>query len=81
MAVPVNFGGWGPREAAGALAATLVGVPPAVGVAVSVGYGLLATVSVLPGFLVLVVEVGPTRARRGGQVELDAHVLPQDEAA
>jgi hypothetical protein len=53
MAVPLNVGGWGPREAAGAFAAMLVGVPPAVGVAYAAGYGLLATVSVLPGFLIL----------------------------
>lgn len=52
-AVPLNLGGWGPREAAGALAAVLVGVPPAVGVGYAAGYGLLATVSVLPGFLLL----------------------------
>ncbi len=81
MAVPVNLGGWGPREAAGAVAAALVGVPPAVGVAVSAGYGLLATASVLPGFLVLVIEGRTTPPRRGRQVELRAHVLAQDEAA
>ena len=55
MAIPLSLGGWGPREAAGALAAVLVGAPPAVGVAVAAGYGLLATVSVLPGFLTLVI--------------------------
>lgn len=53
MAVPLNIGGWGPREAAGALAALLVGMPPASGVALAAGYGLLVTVSALPGFVML----------------------------
>ena len=63
-AVPLNLGGWGPREAAGALAATLVGVSPALGVALAAGYGLLATVSVLPGFLMLGGLVRSRHARR-----------------
>ena len=79
MAVPLNLGGWGPREAAGALAALLVGAEPEVGVAVAAGYGLLSTVSVLPGFIVLVLG-GPVR-RGVGQVELDADVLAEREAS
>jgi glycosyltransferase 2 family protein len=80
-AVPLNLGGWGPREAATALAATMLGVPPAVGVAFAAGYGLLATVSVLPGLLVL----WTSRARRPvdgavRQVELDADVVAEEEA-
>jgi glycosyltransferase 2 family protein len=80
-AVPLNLGGWGPREAATALAATMLGVPPAVGVAFAAGYGLLATVSVLPGLLVL----WTNRAHRSvdsaaGQVELDADVVAEQEA-
>lgn len=64
MAIPLNLGGWGPREAAGALAAVVVGVPPEVGVAYAAGYGLLATVSVLPGFLMLGHLVRPGGAFR-----------------
>jgi glycosyltransferase 2 family protein len=79
MAVPLNLGGWGPREAAGALAALLVGAEPEVGVAVAAGYGLLSTVSVLPGFVVLVLG---SPVRRGvGQVELDADVLAERETS
>lgn len=81
MAVPVNLGGWGPREAAAALAAVLVGAPPAVGVAVAAGYGLLATVSVVPGFVVLVTATSSTVRRHAGQVEVDAHVLTEEKAA
>jgi uncharacterized membrane protein YbhN (UPF0104 family) len=81
MAVPLNLGGWGPREAAGAFAAVLVGAPAALGVSVAAGYGLLSTVSVLPGFLVLVIPGLPGAARRSPrEVELHANVLAQDEA-
>lgn len=52
-AIPFNLGGWGPREAVGGLAAAVVGLTPAMGVALAAGYGLLATVSVAPGFLTL----------------------------
>lgn len=80
MTVPLNLGGWGPREAAGALAAVMVGLPPAVGVATAAGYGLLATVSVLPGFLILVAHRPGRALRRGtGQVELDTHVVAEQE--
>jgi hypothetical protein len=64
MSVPLSIGGWGPREAAGALAASLVGVHPAVGIAMAAGYGLLATVSALPGFVALVIPTAvPPRTR------------------
>lgn len=88
MAVPLNLGGWGPREAAGALAAALVGAPPSVGVAFAAGYGLLVTVSVLPGFLLLG-GAGLSSLRTShahtvtgdrGQVELDTDVVAEDEA-
>jgi len=81
MAVPLSLGGWGPREVAGAFAAVLAGTPPELGVAIAAGYGLLATVSVLPGFLALAVpRLTGTIPRRSRQVELDAQVLAQDEA-
>jgi glycosyltransferase 2 family protein len=80
MTVPLSLGGWGPREAAGALAAVMVGLPPAVGVAAAAGYGLLATVSVLPGFLIMVAHRPDRALRRGtGQVELDTHVVAEQE--
>ncbi|OMH36603.1 lysylphosphatidylglycerol synthase transmembrane domain-containing protein [Tersicoccus sp. Bi-70] len=62
MSVPLNVAGWGPREGAAALGFTLLGHPPAQGVAVSVAYGLLALVSVLPGAVVLL-----TRTLRSGR--------------
>jgi hypothetical protein len=64
MSVPLSIGGWGPREAAGAVAASLVGVAPTAGIAMAAGYGLLTTVSVLPGFIATVIPtVASTRTR------------------
>lgn len=80
-AIPLNIGGWGPREAAGVVAAVMVGLSPTEGIALAAGYGLLATVSVLPGFLVLGIrQPSRVRGRRTRQVELDAHVVPEQEA-
>jgi glycosyltransferase 2 family protein len=59
MSVPLSIGGWGPREAAGALAASLVGVAPSAGIAMAAGYGLLTMVAVLPGFVAMLI---PTAA-------------------
>lgn len=82
MAVPLSLGGWGPREGAGALAAMAVGVPAAVGVTVAAGYGLLAMVSVLPGFVALgnLPRAGTAR-RRTSEVEFDADIVAEHEAA
>lgn len=80
-AVPLNLGGWGPREAAGAVAAVMVGVAPATGVSFAAGFGLLATVSVLPGFVVLGLgRLGRGGTRRAGEVELHADVVVEEEA-
>jgi uncharacterized membrane protein YbhN (UPF0104 family) len=82
MAVPLSLGGWGPREGAGAVAAMLIGIPAAEGVAVAAGYGLLAMVSVLPGFVALgnLPQAGAAR-RRLDEVELDTDVVTEREAA
>lgn len=53
-AIPVNVGGWGPREAAGAAAFALIGVGAGVGVAASTAFGVLAMIGVAPGAAVLV---------------------------
>lgn len=54
MSVPVNIGGWGPREGMAAWAFAAAGLGAAEGVATAVGYGVLALVANLPGALVLV---------------------------
>ncbi|MGN8025862.1 lysylphosphatidylglycerol synthase transmembrane domain-containing protein [Microbacterium sp. 22242] len=52
-AIPVNLGGWGPREAAAGAAFAISGLGAAAGVAVSTTFGVLALVGVLPGALLL----------------------------
>jgi glycosyltransferase 2 family protein len=54
MGLPLNVGGWGPREAVSALAFGAAGLGAAQGLTVAVAYGMLALVSVLPGVVVLV---------------------------
>lgn len=81
MSVPVNLGGWGPREAAGALAAAAAGLPAGEGLALAAGYGLLAAVSVLPGVVVLVLSGSPRAARRPGVTVRGASVVEPDPGA
>lgn len=57
-AIPLNIGGWGPREAGCTAAFAALGVPPEQGLAVGVLYGVLSLVAALPGLAALV----PARA-------------------
>lgn len=72
MSVPISVGGWGPREGAAAYAAELAGVGGAAGLTVSIGYGLLALISVVPGMAAVVLG--------GRQHDLRADVAPEHEA-
>src|SRR6185312_4914639 len=56
MSVPVNIGGWGPREGVTAWAFGAAGLSAAQGVTIAVAYGLFAFVAALPGVIVLVVR-------------------------
>ena len=53
MSVPVNVGGWGPREGVTAWAFGAAGWSATQGLTVAVAYGVLAFVAALPGALVL----------------------------
>ena len=55
-AVPINIGGWGPREGAAASVFAAVGLGAGAGVAASTAFGVLATIAVLPGAAVVVVS-------------------------
>ncbi|HEY2206159.1 MAG TPA: lysylphosphatidylglycerol synthase transmembrane domain-containing protein [Pseudonocardia sp.] len=68
MSLPVNIGGWGPREAACALAFGAAGLDAAQGLTTAVVYGVLAMVACLPGVAVLLLRRGAVRRREGGQV-------------
>lgn len=60
-AVPLNVGGWGPREAVAGAACAFVGLGASAGVAASAAFGALALIGVLPGAVVLLVERRRTR--------------------
>ena len=56
MGLPLNIGGWGPREAATATGFGLAGLGATTGLATAVAFGVLALISTLPGLGVLVLR-------------------------
>ncbi|MBD3940284.1 flippase-like domain-containing protein [Microbacterium sp. NEAU-LLC] len=66
--LPVNVGGWGPREAVAGVAFALAGAGAASGVAVSTAFGVLALIAVAPGALLLLAGRRP-RTRRESRDE------------
>ncbi|SEE09394.1 Uncharacterized membrane protein YbhN, UPF0104 family [Streptomyces sp. Ag109_O5-10] len=56
MGLPLNVGGWGPREGVTAWAFAAAGLGADSGLATAVVYGVLSFVAALPGLLVLVVR-------------------------
>lgn len=65
MSLPLNVGGWGPREAATAVGFGLVGFGAAQGLATAVVYGVLCLVACLPGGVILLVRGMRRRTARG----------------
>ncbi len=68
MGLPLNVGGFGPREGVTAWAFGAAGLGASTGVAVAVVYGVLCLVASLPGALVLVARrrTGPPPDSHGG---------------
>jgi hypothetical protein len=56
MGLPVNVGGWGPREGVAALVFGSAGLGAALGLTTAVVYGVLGLVSSLPGAGVLLLR-------------------------
>jgi uncharacterized membrane protein YbhN (UPF0104 family) len=56
MGLPVNIGGWGPREAVSALAFGAAGLGAAQGLTAAVVYGVLSFIACLPGAVVLLLR-------------------------
>ncbi len=56
MAVPLNVGGWGPREGIAAWAFAAAGLGAHQGVAAATAYGVMGLVATLPGGIVLAAE-------------------------
>jgi uncharacterized membrane protein YbhN (UPF0104 family) len=64
MSLPINIGGWGPREAVTAWAFGAAGLSATQGLTIAVVYGVFAFVAALPGAAVVVVRtVARFRAR------------------
>jgi uncharacterized membrane protein YbhN (UPF0104 family) len=57
MGLPVNIGGWGPREGVMAWAFGAAGLSAAQGLTIAVAYGILAFVAAVPGAAVLVMRL------------------------
>ena len=77
MGLPVNVGGWGPREGVMAWAFGAAGLSAAQGLTIAVAYGILAFVAAAPGAAVLVVRL---LARRSRRPELTAAPAPATPA-
>jgi uncharacterized membrane protein YbhN (UPF0104 family) len=63
MALPLNIGGWGPREGVMAVAFGAVGLGAAQGLTTAVVYGVLSLIACLPGAVVLLLPVVRARFR------------------
>jgi uncharacterized membrane protein YbhN (UPF0104 family) len=74
MAIPVNIGGFGPREAFLAVAFGAAGLGTQHGFTTGIVYGVLALIAALPGALVLVTS---RRARTSEEVEVVAERVDQ----
>jgi uncharacterized membrane protein YbhN (UPF0104 family) len=64
MALPLNVGGWGPREGVSAWAFGAAGLGASQGLTIAVVYGLCVFVASLPGAGVLLVRAARARADR-----------------
>jgi hypothetical protein len=63
MGLPVNVGGWGPREAVSALAFGAAGLGASQGLTAAVVYGILTLVASLPGVAVLIFRHSSRKVR------------------
>jgi len=73
MALPVNVGGWGPREGVTAWAFGAAGLSAAQGLTISVVYGVFAFVAALPGLLIIAARaVQRARARAAERTRVAA---------
>jgi hypothetical protein len=62
--IPVNVGGWGPREGAAAWAFAALGLGAATGIAASTAFGVLAMIAVAPGAALIAASALRRRATR-----------------
>jgi uncharacterized membrane protein YbhN (UPF0104 family) len=75
MGLPVNIGGWGPREGFAAFAFGAAGLGATQGVTAAVVYGVLSLLASLPGVLVLILR------RQGAPVSRTARYPAKDSTS
>ena len=75
--LPINIGGWGPREAVSASAFAVIGLGAGAGLAASTAFGVLTVIAVLPGAAVMVVDRIASRPTRTPAV----HPRPKERTA
>ncbi|WP_067458075.1 lysylphosphatidylglycerol synthase transmembrane domain-containing protein [Actinomadura macra] len=75
MALPVNVGGWGPREAVLALAFGAAGFGSAQGLTVAVVYGVLTFIASLPGAATLLLKDRQAAPERPDETRQDVLAL------
>ncbi|MGP8303737.1 lysylphosphatidylglycerol synthase transmembrane domain-containing protein [Streptomyces inhibens] len=80
MALPLNVGGWGPREGVAAWAFGAAGLGAAQGLTTAVIYGVLAFAASLPGVAVLLARWAPGLRTERPQFELEERVLAEQGA-
>ncbi|MEE1831976.1 lysylphosphatidylglycerol synthase domain-containing protein [Streptomyces sp. SP17KL33] len=79
MSLPLNVGGWGPREGVTAWSFGAAGLGASQGLTVAVVYGVLSFAAALPGALVLVGRwYGSLRARRQSSAVTNEKYAPKD---
>ncbi|MFI9380406.1 YbhN family protein [Kutzneria sp. NPDC052558] len=78
MGLPINVGGWGPREGVAALAFAAAGLGATQGVTTAVVYGVLTLISSLPGAAVLVLRRVRRPASTSAPVASDDLVTSND---
>jgi uncharacterized membrane protein YbhN (UPF0104 family) len=76
MALPLNVGGWGPREGVTAWAFGAAGLSAAQGLTIAVVYGVFAFVAALPGAVVLVTRAISGYRRDAVAAPVAAPALP-----
>jgi uncharacterized membrane protein YbhN (UPF0104 family) len=76
MSLPLNVGGWGPREGVTAWAFGAAGLGASSGLAVAVVYGVLSFVAALPGALVLVARRSTGSRTGSGSAAAEADPEP-----
>ena len=74
MAVPLNVGGWGPREGMAAWAFGAAGLGASQGLATATAYGVMGLVATLPGAIVLAVDAVRARRRVTSSTAVDVPV-------